>query len=100
MSYPTLLELEAFEPENQWIKKYVENTKSKLSGGTYYLGGFINMLPTDKITDELLKIAGQNLYSISSNGYYNSVEQDSVCMAKGVFCEVEAAIKRYQERYK
>jgi hypothetical protein len=94
MSDPTLFELEAFEPENQWIKKYVEYTQSQ--SGTYNLGGFIKMLPTDKITDELLKIAGQKLYD--SDDSYNSVERNSLCFAKGLLCEVEAAVKRYRER--
>jgi hypothetical protein len=79
------------------MKEYVENTKSQLSGGTYYLGGFIKMLPTDKITDELLKIAGQKLYSVGCYDYYNGEEGNSVCIAKGLFCEIEAVIKRYRD---
>jgi hypothetical protein len=95
MSDPSLHELAIFAPNNRAVKEYIETTKSKWSNGNYWLGGHINLSPTDKITDELCKKV-REIYDIDSY-YCNSYEMATINHGKALFAEIQVVAKQFRE---
>ena len=95
---PSLLELEIFAPDNNAVKEYIKTTKSSWSKGNYWLGGQINLSPTDKITDELCNKV-REIYKIDSF-CCNSFEMASVNYAKSLFAEIQIVAQEFREMMK
>lgn len=95
---PSLLELEIFAPDNNAVKEYVETTKLSWSKGNYWLGGRINLSPTDKITDELCNKV-REIYEIDSF-CCNSFEMASVNHCKTLFAEIQIVAQQFREMRK
>lgn len=95
---PSLLELEIFAPDNNAVKKYIKITKSSWSKGNYWLGGQINLSPTDKITDELCNKV-REIYKID---YFccNSFEIESMNDSNTLFVEIQVVAQQFREMMK
>lgn len=95
---PSLLELEIFAPDNNAVKEYIKTTKSSWSKGNYWLGGHINLSPTDKITHELCNKV-REIYKID---YFccNSFEIASMNDSKTLFDEIQVVAQQFREMMK
>ena len=95
---PSLLELAQFAPDNNAVKEYIKTTKSSWSKGNYWLGGQINLSPTDKITHELCNKV-REIYKID---YFccNSFEIASMNDSKTLFVEMQVVIQQFREMMK
>jgi hypothetical protein len=79
------------------VAEYMEDTKTTWSKGGYWLGGQVKMMPTDKITDELIARVKQIHVENSGYGPANSWEMASIWRAQRQFAEIESVVKRYRE---
>ena len=79
------------------VAEYMEDTKTTWSKGGYWLGGQVKMMPTDKITDELIERVKQIYVEKSDYGPANSWEMGSIWRCQRQFTEIEAVVKRYRE---
>lgn len=79
------------------VAEYMEDTKTTWSKGGYWLGGQVKMMPTDKITDELIERVKQIYVEKSDYGPANSWEMASIWRCQRQFTEIEAVVKRYRE---
>jgi hypothetical protein len=79
------------------VAEYMEDTKTTWSKGGYWLGGQVKMMPTDKITDELIERVKQIYVEKSDYGPANSWEMASIWRCQRQFAEIEAVVKRYRE---
>jgi hypothetical protein len=95
---PSLLELAQFAPDDSAVKEYIKTTKSSWSKGNYWLGGEINLSPTDKITHELCNKV-REIYEIDSF-YCNSFEMASVNHGKTLFVQIQLVAKQFREMMK
>jgi len=95
---PSLLELEIFAPDNNAVKEYIKTTKSSWCKGNYWLGGQINLSPTDKITDELCNKV-REIYKID---YFccNSFEMASMNDSNTIFAEIQIVAQQFREMMK
>ena len=92
---PSLLELEIFAPDDNAVKEYIKTTKSSWSKGNYWLGGQINLSPTDKITDKLCKKV-REIYKIDSF-CCNSFEMASINHSKALFDQIQVVAQQFRE---
>ena len=95
---PSLLELAKFAPNDSAVTEYIETTKSKWSKGNYWLGGHINLSPTDKITDELCNKV-REIYDIDCY-YCNNAEMASINNCKTLFAQIQVVAKQFREMMK
>ena len=95
---PSLQELAQFAPDDNAVKEYIETTKSSWSKGNYWLGGQINLSPTDKITDELCNKV-REIYEIDSF-CCNSFEMESINNNKTIFAEIQIVAQQFRETMK
>lgn len=79
------------------VAEYMEDTKNTWSKGGYWLGGQVKLMPTDKITDELIERVKQIYVEKSDYGPANSWEMASIWRCQRQFTEIEAVVKRYRE---
>ena len=79
------------------VAEYMEDTKTTWSKGGYWLGGQVKLMPTDKITDELIERVKQIYVEKSDYGPANSWEMASIWRCQRQFTEIEAVVKRYRE---
>ncbi len=79
------------------VAEYMEDTKNTWSKGGYWLGGQVKLMPTDKITDELIERVKQIYVEKSDYGPANSWEMGSIWRCQRQFTEIEAVVKRYRE---
>ena len=95
---PSLLELAQFAPDNNAVKEYIKTTKSSWSKGNYWLGGQINLSPTDKITHELCNKV-REIYEMDCF-CCNSFEMTSITHGKTLFDEIQVVIQQFREMMK
>ncbi len=79
------------------VAEYMEDTKTTWSKGGYWLGGQVKLMPTDKITDELIERVKQIYVEKSDYGPANSWEMGSIWRCQRQFAEIETVVKRYRE---
>jgi hypothetical protein len=79
------------------VAEYMEDTKNTWSKGGYWLGGQVKLMPTDKITDELIERVKQIYVEKSDYGPANSWEMGSIWRCQRQFAEIETVVKRYRE---
>jgi hypothetical protein len=79
------------------VAEYMEDTKTTWSKGGYWLGGQVKLMPTDKITDELIARVKQIYVEKSDYGPANNWEMGSIWRCQRQFMEIEAVVKRYRE---
>ena len=110
---PSLNDLLNFVPQNDKereilnpskftvLTEYLIDSKSSWSKGQFYLGGFIQMKPDEKITlskIEEVKVARAKSYA--EGGPCNSAEMASIWRSERQSKEIETIVKKYTEIYK
>ena len=105
---PSLIQLSEFVPNNEAereiynidkekyiIQKYIDDTKSSWSKGKYWLGGQIQLDPSEPITPELFKKAWKPYLDGSCDYYCNSAEYASVLRGKSELIYIEKIVEKY-----
>lgn len=105
---PSLLELSQFVPSNDAereiynieaekyiIQKYINDTKSSWAKGKYWLGGQIQLDPSEPITPELFKKAWKPYLDGSCDDCCNSFEYASVMNAKAGLSSITKIVEKY-----
>lgn len=105
---PSLIQLSQFVPKNDdersiynidaekyIIQKYIDDSKSSWSKGKYWLGGQIQLDPSEPITPELFKKAWKPYLDGSCDYYCNSWEYASVMNAKAGLTSIETIVRKY-----
>ena len=107
---PSLIQLSQFVPKNDIelsiyniddekyiIQQYIDDSKSSWSKGKYWLGGQIQLDPSEPITPELFKKAWKPYLDGSCDYYCNSAEYASVLRGKSGLIYIEKIVEKYIE---
>lgn len=106
---PSLIQLSQFVPKNDIelsiyniddekyiIQQYIDDSKSSYSKGKYWLGGQIQLDPSEPISLELIKRTWKAI-SDAGDYYCNSFEYASMLNSKNELISIEKIVKKYIE---